>query len=158
MEDYKLDPKIVIDAALAAAEMLTGMGYNGKYGSVHLLELEIQTNTLTAILHNMVAWQIAERDKRWTFHAKGGPTPDLTDSRGKGIEIKVTSDKYIKGNQVSLNTGYYVAVKYTREAFIVKINWILMGELKGDDWEKRPGTQWAILKREAKKRLESIYP
>jgi hypothetical protein len=52
----RLDPKTVIEATLRAAEMLTGMGYQGKYGSVHLLRLNIQTNTLTAILHNMVAW------------------------------------------------------------------------------------------------------
>jgi hypothetical protein len=58
MVQKKLDSKTVIDATLRAAEILTGMGYHGKYGSVHLLRLNIQTNTLTAILHNMIAWQL----------------------------------------------------------------------------------------------------
>gem|GEM_PF-3543573 len=33
-----------------------------------------------------------------------------------------------------------------------------MGELKKDDWERSPGSQWAILKPEAKGRLQKIYP
>jgi len=158
MAQYDLSPEVVKEAALRAAEMLAGMGYHGKYGSVHLLRLNIQTNTLTAILHNMVAWQISELDKRWTFHAKGGPTPDVTDAFGRGIQVKVTSNKHIKGNQVSPNEGYYIAVKYTKEAFNIRIDWILMGELYEDDWERPPGTQWAILKPRAKARLQRIYP
>ena len=158
MVQQKLDSKIVIDAALRAAEILTGMGYQGKYGSVHLLRLNIQTNTLTAILHNMIAWQISELDKRWTFHEKGGATPDLTDSSGIGIQIKATSNTHIKGNQVSPNEGFFIAVKYMREAYMIKISWILMGELSKNDWRRPPGTQWAILKPEAKQRLMQVYP
>jgi len=158
MAQEKLDPKIVIDATLRAAEILSGMGYQGKYGSVHLLSLNIQTNTLTAILHNMIAWQISQLDNKWTFHMKGGPTPDLTDSFGMGIQVKVTSNKHIKGNQVSPNEGFYIAVRYTREAYMVKINWILMGELYKGDWERPWGTQWAILKPEARARLAQVYP
>jgi len=158
MVQQKLDSKIVIDATLRAAEVLTGMGYHGKYGSVHLLRLNIQTNTLTAILHNMIAWQISELDKKWTFHEKGGATPDLTDSSGIGIQIKATSNTHIKGNQVSPNEGFFIAVRYTREAYMIKINWILMGEIYKDDWNRPPGTQWAILKPEARKRLAQVYP
>jgi hypothetical protein len=154
----KLSSKTVIAATLRAAEILTGMGYHGKYGSVHLLRLNIQTNTLTAILHNMIAWQLSELDDRWTFHAKGGPTPDLTDSLGMGIQVKVTSNTHIKGNQVSPNEGYYIAVKYTKEAYVMKIDWILMGEIYKDDWKRPLGTQWAILKPEAKARLMQVYP
>ena len=154
----RLDSNIVRDAALRAAEILSGMGYHGKHGSIHLLRLNLQTNTLTAILHNMIAWQISELDNRWELHAKGGPTPDLTDSLGTGIQVKVTSNKHIKGNRVSANEGYYIAVKYTREAFSIKIDWILMGELYEDDWERPKGTQWAILKPEAKARMRGVYP
>jgi len=155
---HGLNPEIVKQAASRAAEILTGMGYHGKYGSVHLLRLNIQTNTLTAILHNMIAWQISQLDDRWTFHAKGGATPDLTDSFGRGIQVKATSNTHIKGNQVSPNEGYYIAVKYTREAYTIRIDWILMGELYEGDWERPAGTQWAILKPEAKARLQRIYP
>lgn len=158
MVQQRLDTKTVIDATLRAAEILTGMGYHGTYGSVHLLRLNIQTNTITAILHNMIAWQIGQLDNRWTFHPKGGPTPDLTDSLGKGIQVKATSNTYIKGNQVSPNEGYYIAVKYTKKAFTIRIEWILIGELHEDDWKRPPGTQWAILKPEAKASLRSIYP
>ena len=158
MAQQGLNANVVKDATLRAAEILSGMGYHGKYGSVHLLRLNIQTNTLTAILHNMIAWQISKLDNSWTFHMRGGPTPDLTDSLGAGIQVKVTSNKYIKGNQVSPNEGYYIAVKYTREAYMIKVSWILMGELYRDDWERPPGTQWAILKPEAKARLVQVYP
>jgi len=106
----------------------------------------------------MIAWQISELDGRWTFHAKGGPTPDLTGLSGAGVQVKVTSNKQIKGNQVSPNEGYYIAVKYTKEDFSIRIGWILMGELFKDDWERPPGTQWAILKPQAKDRLRRIYP
>lgn len=58
-------------------------------------------NTLSAILHNMIAWQISQLDNRWTFHDKGDPTPDLTTPLGVGIQVKVTSNKHIKGNKVS---------------------------------------------------------
>ncbi|HEX77064.1 MAG TPA: hypothetical protein G4O03_01435 [Dehalococcoidia bacterium] len=153
-----LDANIVRDAALRAAEILTGMGYHGKYGSVHLLRLNIQTNTLTAILHNMIAWQISELDNRWKFYPKGGSTPDLLNDYGQGIQIKATSNKFIKGNKVSANEGYYIVVKYSRAGFAVEISEILMGELHRDDWERPARTQWAILKPEAESRLRRIYP
>jgi len=143
---------------LRAAEILSGMGYMGRYGSVHLLKLNLQSNTVTAILHNMVAWQISQLDKGWAFKPKGGPTPDLTSAQGGGVQIKATSNRHIKGNKVSPNEGYYVAVKYSREAFSIKINEVLMGELKSDDWDRPEGTQWAILKPKAEARLCRIYP
>jgi hypothetical protein len=158
MPKYKLNPKTVNEAVLRAAEILSGMGYQGKYGSVHLLRLNIQANTLTAILHNMIAWQISELDPRWKFYPKGGATPDLLDDSRHGIQIKATSNKFIKGNKVSPNEGYYIAVKYSRAEFTVQINEILMGELHRDDWERPAGTQWAILKPEAESRLRRIYP
>lgn len=158
MARQKLDANVVREATLRAAEILSGMGYHGKHGSVHLLRLNLQTNTLTAILHNMVAWQISEMDSSWIFHMRGGATPDLTDVSGGGIQVKVTSNTYIKGNQISPNEGYYIAVKYTREAYEIKVNWILMGEIYQDDWKRPPGTQWAILKPEAKARLVQVYP
>ena len=153
-----LGPETVKEASLRAAEILSGMGYTGRYGSVHLLRLNLQSNTVTAILHNMVAWQISQLDKRWTFKPKGGPTADLTNPQGEGVQIKATSNRLIKGNKVSPNEGYYVAVKYSRENFSIKINEILMGELKRDDWIRPEKTQWAILKPEAEARLRRIYP
>jgi len=157
-----LDPAIVIQAALRAAEMLSGMGYHGRYGSVHLLNLNLQSNTVTAIYHNMIAWQISRLDPRWEFHPKGGATPDLTSDSGQGVQIKATSNAKVKGNRVSPNEGYYIAVKYSRvpEAGVmaIQVNEILMGELSRDDWDRREGTQWAILKREAEARMRRIYP
>lgn len=152
------DPVKVRDAALRAAEVMAGMGYTGEYGSVHLMRLNIQTNTLTAILHNLIAWQISQLDTEWVFHPKGGGTPDLTNSQGVGVQVKVTSDKQIKGNKVSKNEGYYIAVGYLRKDFKVFIKWILMGLLHDDDWNRPPGTQMAILKTEARIRLEQVYP
>ena len=110
-----LKSEAVKEACLRAAEILSGMGYIGRHGSVHLLRLNLQSNTVTAILHNMVAWQISQLDKRWAFKPKGGPTPDLTNPQGEGVQVKATSDRFIKGNKVSPNEGYYIAVKYSRE-------------------------------------------
>jgi hypothetical protein len=153
-----LKPEIVREACLRAAEILSGMGYTGRYGSVHLLRLNLQSNTITAILHNLIAWQISELDKKWSFKPKGGRTPDIINSQGNGWQIKTTSNRQIKGNKVSPNEGKYIAVKYSRENFSIKINEILMGELKRDDWNRPEGTQWAILKPEAETRLCRIYP
>lgn len=71
----------------------------------------------------------------------------------------LTSNKKIKGNKVSANEGYYVAVKYaiTEGEYNIIIREVLMGELFKEDWERREGTQWAILKPEAEKRLRRIY-
>jgi hypothetical protein len=63
--DMKLDPAVVRKAVFQATEILEGMGYIGKHGSIHLLDLQLQSNTVTAIPHNMVAWQIAKLDRRW---------------------------------------------------------------------------------------------
>ncbi len=90
--------------------------------------------------------------------SKGGATPDLTGAQGRGIQVKATSNSHIKGNRVSPNEGFYIAIKYSRVDFTVTIDWILMGELGKDDWVRPAGTQWAILKREAKARLQRIYP
>jgi len=156
--DVSLRPEIVKEACLRAGEILSGMGYTGRYGSVHLLRLNLQNNTVTAILHNLIGWQISELDKKWSFKPKGGRTPDITNSQAEGWQIKATSNKHIKGNKVSSNEGRYIAVKYSRENFSIRIDEVLMGELKRDDWDRPEGTQWAILKREAEARLRRIYP
>ena len=154
----ELDPEVVRTAAFQAAEILEGMGYTGRHGSIHLLDLQLRSNTVTAILHNMVAWQIAKMDKRWTFRPKGGATPDLTAENGEGVQIKATSNTHIKGNKVSTNEGFFVAVKYNRLGYEIKINEILMGRLKSSDWIRPKGTQWAILKPGSEERLRKIYP
>jgi hypothetical protein len=53
---------------------------------------------------------------------------------------KVTSNKKIKGNRVSPNEGYFVVVKCSRENFSIKIDEILIGELRRDDWDRWEGT------------------
>ena len=105
-----LDPECVRKACLDAADMISGMGYYGPHGSFHLLDLQLQANTVTAILHNLVAWRIGQIDPRWTFRPKGGATPDLTNVSGAGIQVKVTSDKKIKGNGVS--SGLWLLRRY----------------------------------------------
>src|SRR3972149_2031847 len=145
------------EAAIRAAEMLSGMGYHGKYGSVHLLNLNLQRNTVTAIFHNMLAWQISQLDPRWAFHPKGGRVPDLT-AGDNGIQVKATSNERIKGNKVSPNEGYYIAVKYSRlpekGIMAIQVREILMGRLTANDWERREGTQWAFLKPQAEARMK----
>jgi hypothetical protein len=158
MPTHKLNNETAIKAALAAADIISGMGYIGTHGTIHLLEIDVQTNTITAILHNLVARQISKLDATWIFHPKGGGTPDLTDKDDMGIQIKVTSDKQVKGNAVSANEGHYVIVKYIRAEYTITIKWILAGQLHSDDWNKPAGTQLAILKKEAQLRLEQVYP
>ena len=155
-----LDPNTVKEACLRAADILSGMGYIGPYGSIHLLNLKLQRNTLTAIFHNIVAWQISELDKNWDFKPRGGRTPDLV-YRGRedqGIQLKCTSNGTIKGNRVSRNKGYFVLVKYSLCDFRVKVEEILMGELDSADWDRPEGTQFAILKGDAEAKLCRIYP
>ncbi len=70
---YDLSDETIVKAALNAADILSGMGYTGKHGSIHLLQLNLQTNTITAILHNIIAWQINQLDNKWIFKPKGVP-------------------------------------------------------------------------------------
>jgi hypothetical protein len=151
--------EIVKDAVLRAADILSGMGYTGPRGSIHLLDLNLQSNTITSILHNMVAWQISKLDPRWEFHPKGGRTADLTSADGAEIQIKTTSDEKIKGNYVSAGRGYYVCVKYRRkrgDEIGIEIREVMVGDLTPADWDKKAGTQLAILKREAEQRMRRI--
>jgi len=83
----------------------------------------------------------------------------LLNNRGEGIQIKATSNKYIKGNKISPNEGYYIAVKYERkEPYEIVIREILAGRLSSYDWSRPEGTQSAFLKKEAAKKLMKIYP
>jgi len=59
----ELRDETVRKAVLRAADILSGMGYTGPHGSIHLLDLNLQSNTITSILHNMIAWQISKLDK-----------------------------------------------------------------------------------------------
>jgi len=153
-----LRPEVVIKASMRATDVLEGMGYIGKHGAIKLVKLNLQTNTVTAILHNMIAWQIGKLDKRWTFKPKGGGTPDLVDAEGHGIQVKVASGAKIIGNRVSVGKGYYVAVKYKRKGQGVVIAEIRMGELESEDWDRRKGTQFAFLRPEGEAKLRKIYP
>lgn len=158
----ELDDEVVRQACLNAAEMLSGISYAGKFGSFHLLrDLNLQTNTVTAILHNIVAWQISRLDCRWVFRPKGGRTADLTCGNGGCIQIKTTSGSKILGNRVSKGAGQYIAVRYelsSNNLLAIDIKEILVGTLASDDWDRREGTQWAILKAEAQAKMRRIYP
>jgi len=153
-----IKPDIVRMAAERAAEILSGMGYQGRYGSVHLLRLNLQSNTVTAILHNLIGWQISEIDNQWTFKPKGGATSDLISSGGNEVQVKVTSNRYVKASKISPNEGYFIIVKYSRQNFHIRLDEILMGELKSDDWEGPERTQFAILKDAGEAKLQRVYP
>lgn len=157
---FMIEVEVVKDACFRAAEILSGMGYIGKYGCIHLLKLLLQKNTVTAILHNLIGWQISQLDQRWEFKPSGGGTPDLVfrDNAKIGVQIKCSSDKTIKGNRVSTNEGFFILVKYTIEDFTVSIKEIRMGELSRTDWTKGDKTQYAFLNKEAEERLCRIYP
>ena len=156
-----IDPEIIRKAVFYARDVMQGMGYNGNHGSIHLMDLKLQTNTITSILHNLIGYQISRLSTVWTFHPRGGNTADLTDDRtGIGyskIQIKVTSDDKIKGNRISFNEGYFICVKYYREQYNVLIKQILAGEIMNDGWTRNEKTQLAILKPEAEKKLRKIW-
>ena len=149
---------VVRQACLDASDILSGIGYTGPKGSIHLLQLKLQSNTVTSILHNMIGWQLAEHDKRWTFRPKGGGTPDLeTSDRSESLQIKVTSDGQVKANRISRNEGKFLIVKYSRIEYRIQIDNVLMGELHDEDWIRPENTQFAILKPEAETRLPCVY-
>lgn len=110
----------------------------------------------------MVAWQISQLDPRWRFHPKGGGTADLTCAEdGTCIQIKITSGTKILGNRVSKGEGEYVGVLYrtrTTKNLSIEIAEIPVGSLTSDDWDRKEGTQYAFLKREAQAKMRRIYP
>ena len=80
---------------------------------------------------------------------------------GSCVQIKATSGSKILGNRVSKGTGQYVGVRYrsrSGEDLAIEIREILVGSLASEDWERKEGTQWAILKREAQAKMRKIYP
>ena len=144
----QVNDEVIREACVRAAEMLSGIGYTGRFGSFHLLrDLNLQTNTVTAILHNMVAWQISQLDPRWKFHPKGGDTADLTCDDGRCIQVKATSGKKILGNRVSRGAGEYIGVRYKPvqgDELAIHIQEVLVGSLTSEDWDRKEGTQWAV--------------
>jgi len=144
-------------AVFQASEMMQGLGYTGKNGSIHLMNLGLQTNAITSIFHNLIAWQIARIGHGWKFHPKGGGTPDLTHIDGASIQVKTTSDNKIKSNRITKHDGFYLCVKYRREGFEIWIKQILSGFLNDSDWSKSQKTQFAFLTEEGEKKLKKIF-
>lgn len=145
-------------AVFNAVDIMEGLGYTGKHGSIHLMRLGLQTNAITSIFHNLVAWQISKLDHTWKFHSKGGNTADLSDSiTGDTIQIKTTSDNKIKGNRITKHNGYYICVKYRVEDYEIFIREILAGDLLDTDWTKSATTQFAFLTKQGESKLKRIF-
>jgi hypothetical protein len=150
---------IIKNAVFSAGDIIEGMGYTGKYGSIHLMDLRLQTNAIASIFHNLIAWRISKLTKNeWVLHHKGGGTADLTNPLlSKEIQIKTSSDDRIKGNKISKNQGHYICVKYRVEGFELFIKSILKGDLRSEDWTTSDKTQFAFLNKASELKLESVF-
>lgn len=159
-----IDAKLVRNSVFNAASVMQSIGYSGSLGSIHLMDLKLQTNTISAILHNLIGWQISKLSKeKWKFHPKGGNTADLTLSSRNGsvmmIQLKVTSDDRIKGNRITKNMQdwYWVIAKYQKEGYTIYVREILMGQLGADAWTSNDKTQFSFVTKEAESRLVKVW-
>jgi hypothetical protein len=157
---------VIVVAAMEAAEILSGFSYSGlPCGEIRLIrdatrrnvKGKLQTNTVSAMLHNLIAWRINKNDPSWEFLPKGGATPDLKRG-GDEVQVKVTSTKTPMGNKVSKGAGQFILVLYRLEEGDVRIRRIHVGDLLADDWKAGGGnTQFVTLTRDALKKMPCIY-
>lgn len=138
---------------------MQSIGYSGVLGSIHLMDLKLQTNTISAILHNLIGWQISKLSKeRWKFHPKGGNTADLT-CKDEKMQIKVSSDDAIKGNRITKNIQewFWIIAKYHREGYTIYVRQILMGYLDSSAWITNDRTQFSFVSKEAESKLVNVW-
>jgi len=144
-------------SVLAAIEVFNGI--RSKDGTISLVNLKLQTNTLAGILHNLIGREIGRRSDYWRFIPSGAAGGDLEGKKGEPLELKTSSDLQVKGNQVSHNNRYYLVshfVVYPKQNRIAVV-WIRGGRLDAKDWRRPKGTQWAFVTREGEAKLKTIW-
>lgn len=144
-----IDDDIIREVIIKSAEMMKGIGYAGEFGSVHLLDIGLQSNQISSIFHGVIAWNLhnigCEIDKNGKLSYYGKP-----------IRIITTSDKKIKANRISSNAGFHIVVKYTIGVHTIKVNDILVGRLDSKDWHKRSDTQFAFISAAGERNLRRL--
>jgi hypothetical protein len=130
----ELDDEVVRQAALRAADMLSGMGYLQNDASRHTL----RRRTLTTALQRLIAWQITELDPRWSVRKAGSIRPFLLGADGRAVQLRVTSSKRRLVHKIMALAGTYVVVRYSLtpigQRTAVDIAEIRMADIGPDDW------------------------
>ena len=144
-----IDDDIVKEIIVKSAEMMKGIGYAGEFGSVHLLDLGLQSNQISSIFHGIIAWNL--HNIGCEINSKG-----QLSYYGKPIRVITTSDKRIKANRISSNAGFHIVVKYTIGVHTIKVNEILVGYLGSKDWNKRSDTQFAFISAAGERSLRRL--
>jgi len=134
----QLDPEIVRQAALRAADMLSGMGYLEDYGGRYLLSVSPRRSKLTTALQSLTAWEITKLDPRWSVCKASGIRPFLVSVDGSAAQLRVTSSKRRPVHKIMALAGIYIVVRYSAAVAegktTVNINEIRMGDVGPGDW------------------------
>jgi len=145
------------DAVKAAVE--TFNGFRSKDGTMSLLDLSLQKNTVAGILHNLIGKELAKRAPYWTFKESGATGGDLIGQKGESLDLKTSSGLDVKGNQVSRDFRYYLVVHFLLrpEKDELVVVWVRAGQLGPGDWRRPKGTQWAFLTEAGATKLKTLW-
>jgi hypothetical protein len=152
-----LEARDVQAAVRAAVE--TFNGFRCKEGTMSLLDLSLQKNTVAGILHNLIGKELAKRAPYWTFKESGAVGADLIGEKDEPLDLKTSSGLDVKGNQVSRDIRYYLVVHFVlrpeRDELVVV--WVRAGQLEPGDWRRPKGTQWAFLTETGAGKLRTLW-
>ncbi|GEM_PF-1968170 len=154
-----LSSKTINQAVIDAVSSVNNSRLQIRNRRIPLLGLGLQSNTICAIIHNLVAKRISELNPKWTFRPHGGAGGDLGGPRNIEVEIKTTTDKRIKGNRVTFKPGYSICVFLTKPSqnTPLEIKEVRCGFLQRRDWTSGgQKTQFSFVKGSALSRLRKV--
>jgi hypothetical protein len=145
------------EAVKAAVELFNG--FRSKNGTMSLLDLSLQKNTIAGILHNLIGKEVAKRATYWTFKESGATGGDLIGEKGESLDLKTSSGLDVKGNQVSRDFRYYLVIHFVLrpEKDELAVLWVRAGQLGPGDWRRPKGTQWAFLTEAGATKLKTLW-
>lgn len=145
------------ESVLAAVRTFNSI--RSRDGKISLVNLDLQTNTIAGILHNLIGKKISARNDYWRFIHSGAAGGDLVGKNNEPLELKTSSSLEVKGNQVSHNQRYYLVTHFVVYPALDRlvVVWIRGGLLEPDDWRRPKGTQWAFLNKKGNAKLKTIW-
>ncbi|HRY29398.1 MAG TPA: hypothetical protein P5079_05090 [Elusimicrobiota bacterium] len=154
-----LDGATVLTAAQDAVKAVNQAVVPYLSRQIPLLDLKLQSNTICAVVHNLLARGISELNNAWQLREKGSAGGDLGGPENIEVEIKTTTDRRIKGNRIKLKTGYFICLFLSKPAPEgLTLREVRCGYVQRQDWHVMPKTQFAYIKPEVIQMMDRVFP
>ncbi|HOW28850.1 MAG TPA: hypothetical protein PK876_10180 [Elusimicrobiota bacterium] len=150
----------IVQAAREAVRVINESSVDYLSRRIPFLSLKLQSNTICAILHNLVARGISELEPGWQLRESGAAGGDLGGPENIEVEIKTSTDKKIKGNRIKLKTGYFIClfVSKPKHDEPLALREVRCGYIQRRDWTVQPKTQFAFINPATVSALTQLYP